>query len=157
MKIQNQQNFDIKLGPRPLKSQKSFKNELFWSKRSLETSLISKFCWICIFIRLTHLFNVHNGLNHIFSMINSYSINKNLGLMWIRPCKMPTKYWKPRFSQKPHKNLTIRFYFAIFGKLFLNELYFNEKSLYLLRVHPFLLGIGSFEWPCICKSGGHQI
>ena len=34
MKMQNQQNFDIKLGVIPLKSQKSFKNELFWSKMS---------------------------------------------------------------------------------------------------------------------------
>ena len=146
MKIQIQQNFGIKIVSRLLFDQKSSFLKDFWDFRGLGPSLIPTFCRLNIFIRLTYLFNFHNGLNHNFSIISSHSINKNLGLMWIRPCKMPTKYWKPRFSRKPHKNLTIRFYFAIFGKLFLNELYFNGKSLDLLRVHPFLLGRGYMFW-----------
>ena len=112
MKIQIQQNFEIKLVSKLLFGQKSSFLKDFWDFRGLGPSLMSKFCWFCIFIRLAYLINFHNGLNHNFSIISSHSINKNLGLMWIRPCKMLTKYWKPRFSQKPPKNLTIRFYFA---------------------------------------------
>ena len=120
MKIQIQQNFEIKLVSRLLFDQKSsFLND-YWDFKGLGPSLISTFCWFCIFIRLAYLINFHNGLNHNFSIISSHSINKNLGLMWIRPCKMPTKYWKTRFSKNLTKTLLYGFSLPYLANFFVN-------------------------------------
>ena len=86
-KIQIWKNLEIKLGSRPLFNLKCSFSKDFCDFRGLKPNLFYKFYRFCIFIGLSYVFNFHNGLNDIFSIISSYSINKSL--MWIHLKKPP--------------------------------------------------------------------